>query len=307
MAALLVISCGGSGDSAPAGPTAPNPPTGNPTTPSAPLNISGWVTATVGTIPLVIIAPHGGDLSPEELPNRACAGCVTLNDADTQALAYAIADAFQARVGKRPFVVVNRLHRRKFDANRDLAEATGGYAPLNPFWSLLHERIDSAKAGALRVHPRALVIDLHGHAHQKQRLELGYLLTSTQLRGTDAALTAALTGSSIARLATLRPASDSGVLLLRGPRALGSRLADLGVPSVPSDVDPAPLAGDDFFSGGYNTNRHGSLLGGAVDAIQIETHYAGIRDTAENRALFADRLVTALLGLLGDYYGWFLK
>lgn len=299
LAALLVVSCAGGGTSA-----TPTSPTGTPATPTAPLNVAGWVSASPGTMPLVIIAPHGGDLSPEELPTRACAGCSVLNDADTQALAYAIADAFEARLGKRPFVVVNRLHRRKFDANREMPEATGGYAPLNPLWTLFHERVDSAKAGALRVHPRALVIDLHGHAHDKQRLELGYLLTSSQLRGTDSALTAALAASSIARLATLRPSSDSGGLLLRGPRALGSRLAALGVPAVPSDADPAPLVGDEYFSGGYNTARHGSRLGGAVDAVQIESHRIGIRDTAENRALFADKLVTALAGLLGEYYGW---
>lgn len=302
MAALLVVSCSGNG--APPAPTEPTTPVVPPPAPPAPLNVAAWVTATAGTMPLVIIAPHGGDLSPDSLPNRSCAGCTTVNDTETQALAYAISDAFFSRVGRRPFIVVNRLHRRKFDANRDRTEATGGYAPLNPLWSLFHERIDSAKAGALRTHARALVIDLHGHAHEKQRLELGYLLSATQLRGSDAALSAALSGASIARLAALRPAADSGALVVRGPRALGSRLAALGVPSVPSDADPAPLVGDDFFSGGYNTERHGSLFGGAVDALQIEAHRIGIRDTAENRAAFADRLVTALLGFLREYYGW---
>ncbi len=282
---------------------APSTPT-TPTTPTPPLNVAGWVTAQDGTMPLVIIAPHGGDLSPDELPTRSCAGCVVINDADTQELAYAIASAFGSRTGKRPFVVVNRLHRRKFDANRELAEATGGFAPLQPLWQLFHERVDSAKAGALRLNARALVIDLHGHAHTKQRLELGYLLTGSQLRGSDAALAAAMSSSSLARLALLRPAGDTGVLLLRGPRSLGSRFAALGVPAVPSDADPAPLEGDAYFSGGYNTERHGSALGGAVDAIQIESHRTGIRDTPANRALFAEAVVTAVLGLLGDYYGW---
>jgi N-formylglutamate amidohydrolase len=266
--------------------------------------VSGWVTAQAGTMPLVILAPHGGDLSPDELPTRSCAGCVVINDAETQELAYAIAAAFETRTGKRPFVVVNRLHRRKFDANRELAEATGGYAPLNPLWQLFHDRVDSAKAGALRVHPRVLVLDLHGHAHTKQRLEIGYLLSASQLRTSNDALAPALSMSSIARLAALRPATDTGALLVRGPRALGSRFAALGVPAVPSDVDPAPLAEDPYFSGGYNTERHGSFAGGAVDAIQIESYRVGIRDTPANRALFAETVVTAVLGLLGDYYGW---
>lgn len=255
-------------------------------------------------MPLVLIAPHGGELSPADLPDRDCVQCASVNDFGTQELAYAIAAAFEARIGKRPYVVVNRLHRRKFDANREVVEATGGFAPLAPLWTAFHEQIDSAKTGALRVHPRVLVLDLHGHAHTKQRLELGYLLSGSNLRLNSSALAPLLSNSSIAQLASLRAATDSGALLLRGPRALGSRFAALGVPAVPSDVDPAPLELDGYFSGGYNTERHGSRTGGAVDAIQIEAHGVGIRDTAANRALFAEAVVTAVLGWLNDYYGW---
>lgn len=35
-------------------------------------------------------------------------------------------------VGLASLVVANRLHRRKFDGNRDRSEATGGYAALDP-------------------------------------------------------------------------------------------------------------------------------------------------------------------------------
>lgn len=291
LAALIVVAaCSGGGA---AGPTLPPP-----------LNVAVWVGTQSGTMPLVLIAPHGGDLSPADLPDRSCPGCALENDFGTQELAYAIAAAFEARIGKRPYVVANRLHRRKFDGNRELIEATGGYAPLVPLWSAFHEQIDSAKSGARRVHPRVLVLDLHGHAHTKQRLELGYLLSASQLRLTNDALAGALATSSIAQLASLRPASDTGALLLRGPRSLGSRFAALGVPAVPSDADPAPLEGDAYFTGGFNTQLHGSLTGGAVDAIQIESHRIGIRDTAANRALFAEAVVTAVLGLLDDYYGW---
>jgi len=262
------------------------------------------VDATDGTIPLVIIAPHGGDLSPAELPDRTCGGCVTVNDANTQALALEIADAFERRVGRRPFVVINRLHRRKFDANRDRTEATGGFARLDPMWDLLHLRVDSAKARATRVHPRALVIDLHGHAHAVPRLELGYLLSAASLRLADSLLTPLLSTSSLAALDVATTGVDRGTALLRGPRALGTRLADAGYPSVPSAQDPAPATADEYFNGGYNTMRHGSRNGGAVDAVQIECNHAGVRDTAPNRTAFAEGLVTALLAWFADQYGW---
>lgn len=280
------------------------PPTPRPPAPTPVYDPTAWVTSSDGTIPVVLIAPHGGELNPESLPVRTCAGCVTGNDSNTQPLANEIAAAFERRIGRRPFLVINRLHRSRFDGNREQAEATGSYAPLFPVWEHWQASIDSARVRAARVHPRAIVIDLHGHGHAIQRLELGYLLTATQLRLTDDQLHATVTSSSVARLHQLKPAGDSGAALIRGPRSLGSRLVALGVPSVPSSTTPAPLVGEDYFNGGYNTVRHGSRSGGTADAIQIETHWAGVRDTDANRRAFAEHLVTALLGMLADYYGW---
>jgi len=307
LAILGAVGCGASdaGDGAGDGngSITPTNPTG-PVTPLAPLPVANWVEGVDGTMPLVVLAPHGGDLSPADLPDRSCAGCVTVNDANTQALARTISDAFAARVGRRPFLVINRLNRKKFDANRALPEATAGYPALEPMWTLFQATVDSAKARARRVHPRVLVIDLHGHAHAVQRLELGYLLSASQLRLSDSALHPLVVGTSVGQLSLVSAVRDSGVLILRGPRALGSRLAALGFPAVPSAADRAPAVGEDYFDGGYNTARNGSALAGPVDAIQIECNYTGVRDTAASRAAFAEAFVTALLAYLQDHYGW---
>ena len=50
--------------------------------------------------------------------------------------------------------------------------------------------------------------------------------------------------------------------------------------------------------------RHGSRDGGAADAIQMECYYAGLRDTADNRAAFADKVAAALAEFLLKQYGW---
>lgn len=308
LAILGAVGCGAaadedSGTGNGGGATAPTAPV-TPPTPAPPLPIATWVDLEDGTMPLVLIAPHGGDLAPTELPDRSCSGCVLGNDTNTRALALAIASAFDLRVHTRPFLVVNRLQRRKFDGNRELLEATGGHLPLEPFWNLYQARIDSAVAGARRLHPRALVIDLHGHGHAVPRLEIGYLTSASSLRLSDSLLGPLVAQSSVGGLHRAAVSGDSGVALLRGARALGTRFRALGVPAVPSDVDPAPLASQDYFNGGYNTARRGSAFGGAVDAIQIETHYAGVRDTPESRSAFAEAFVTALLAYLQDHYGW---
>lgn len=301
IAVLGAFGCTDGTDGGTSGGVAP-PPAGPG--PVSPLDVSAWVETREGTIPLVIVAPHGGNLAPADLPDRTCAACVTPNDANTRALASELSDAFFRRVGKRPFMVTNLIHRSKFDANRDLAEATGGHAPLAPLWTLFHSRIDSAKARAVRLHPRALLIDLHGHAHSVERLEIGYLLSGAELRLADSMLTSLMFTSSIARLDSAAVSGDSGVVLLRGPRSLGARLVQAGFAAVPSATDPSPLLGESYFNGGFNTQRHGSQVAGPVDAIQIECNYVGVRDTAAARTAFAEAFVTATLLYLSDHYGW---
>jgi hypothetical protein len=147
---------------------------------------------------------------------------------------------------------------------------------------------------------------VHGHAHAVPRLELGYLLTGTQLRQSDPALAASLVmrQTSIARLVGDAKSGDSDVALLRGASSLGALLYGAGYPAVPSPADPAPKSGEDYFNGGYNTVRHGSRDGGLTDAVQIECYYTGVRDTAENRAAFADALAGALAQFLKRQFGW---
>lgn len=305
--ALLIVACAG-GATAPAStpkPDTPTPGTPAPNTP-APLDASVYPEFAFGTAPLIIIAPHGGSVAPENIPDRNCSECVTTNDANTQDLARQIADSFHARTGKRASLVINVLNRRKFDANREIVEATGGYAPLEPVWAALHTAIDSAKKLIGASPGRGLVIDLHGHAHTVQRLELGYLLSGTTLRLSDSTLDAqaSLDGSSIKRLVADRAGAVAASALLRSAASLGGLIAAAGYAAVPSHTDPAPLVGESYFNGGYNTVRHGSLTGGVTDAIQIECNFNGVRDTAENRGQFAGKLVGALVTYLRDQYGW---
>lgn len=315
LVAIAVLACRGATATtsvADVGTPGPNAP-GTPSLPSGPFIVGstyqdpdGYIEYQPGTAPLILIAPHGGTLLPEGLPDRTCGGCVTVNDLNTQDLARQIADSFAVRTGRRPHVVINRLSRRKFDANREMAEATGGFANLERTWRWLHAYIDSAKAVIVKTPGKGLVLDLHGHGHSIARLEIGYLLAATQLRLDDATLAAGnvMSQTSIARLTRDAPASQPAVALLNGPNSLGGLLATAGVPSVPSHLDRAPRAGQEYFNGGYNTERHGSLAAGTIDAIQIEHHNAGIRDTQANRARYAGILATALATYLERHYGW---
>lgn len=257
---------------------------------------NGYIEYRAGNLPLIISAPHGGDLAPAAIPDRTCPNAVTLNDANTQALARQLDTAIQMRFGCYPHLIINRLARRKLDANRDLPEAACGDPQAENAWFAFHEFIDSAKNATAATYGQGFFLDLHGHAHAIQRLELGYLLTGAELREPDDTLNLPgfIAQSSLRHLADTNLSQSTHAQLLRDSHALGTLLHVRGYPAVPSLADPAPQAGEPYFNGGYNTFRHGSAAGGAVDAAQLECYYAGVRDTWANRHNFTDTLALAL-------------
>lgn len=267
---------------------------------------AGYIEYTTGDAPLIVSAPHGGALKPAALPDRDCAACISDADVNTEELARRVAAEFFARTGRRPHLVINRLHRSKLDANREVVEATDGLASLTPAWSSYHRFIESARGRVSGSGTRGLLIDLHGHAHAVPRLELGYDIDAATLRLSDAALASspALAASSIGRLFTANASGTAPAALKRGATSLGALFAANGFPSVPAPSDPAPAAQEPYFDGGYTVQRHGSSLGGNVDAVQIEAFRVGARDTPENLTRFASAIVTSTLEFLRLHYGW---
>lgn len=253
-----------------------------------------------GDLPIVVAAPHGGTLLPAGIPDRTSG--TTVRDADTIELTMAVSDAFAAATGMRPHVIICHLSRRKLDANREIVEAAAGAAEAEQAWREYHAAIEAALIESEARAGRAFFIDLHGHGHEAQRLELGYLLSPTRLGLTDAQL-AADAGRTSSSIWPLSAASGEAFPeVLRGPGSLGALLAARGYPSVPSPQYPDP-GGLPYFDGGYSTARHAVNGGGWTAGLQIETHYAGVRDSPLSRAAFGQALVDALAAYL-PRFGW---
>ena len=141
----------------------------------------------VGNLPIIISVPHGGYLKPPTLPDRTL-GTGGRQDTKTQELAREIIEFFREKTGKYPHVIMNRLHREKLDANRELFDAALDDPIAGEAWNEFHSFIDSAEERVEREFGKGLYIDLHGHRHDWQVVELGYLLVSNQLSLTDAGL-----------------------------------------------------------------------------------------------------------------------
>ncbi len=255
-----------------------------------------------GNAPVIFTAPHGGTMRPSALPVRSCGANV--RDTNTEELARAAAAAYHARYGRFPHVIVNRLHRDRLDANRDSLEASCGNRAAGAAWGEFHGFVQLAQGAIAADGGRGFVVDLHGHGHVIQRLELGYLLSGGTIDRTNASLDGDPTvgdASSIRAIARAQGAAPFSALL-RGPTSLGTLLDGAGFPAVPSQTDPGP-AGADYFTGGYITSRYGCRDGGPTCAVQIEAHFAGVRDSTAARERFADALVRVLGEFLSRHWG----
>jgi hypothetical protein len=200
--------------------------------------------------------------------------------------------------------VINRLHRRKLDANREILEAACGVRAAEIAYREFQAYVDSARTRVLAEYGRGWFTDLHGHGHAIARLELGYQLTAAELRMSDAALNASTTyeaRSTIRTLSELSPLTFAAVL--RGPSSLGALFQAEGYRAVPGSQDAAPLSGEDYFSGGYNVQTWGCARGGLMCGVQIESHFEGVRDNAANRSAFAAALVRVYSAYLRQNFG----
>ena len=303
----LALACGSSQATAPE--PGPVVPPGQITLPSGPyvagrsyFGADGYVEYIAGDLPVILTAPHGGTLTPADLPLRACG--TNVRDTNTEEQVREMAAAFRARTGRWPHVVINRLHRNRLDANRDSTEATCGDARALTPWREWHAFVGVAREAVLRTEGRGWYMDMHGHGHELQRLELGYLLGAATLERSDASLDASVAAENASSIRTMSAQAEgiSFSALLRGATSLGTLYANEGFPSTPSLAVPSP-AGAPYFDGGYNTARHGCRDGGMVCGVQIESNFTGVRDNAASRARFADATVRVLTTYLGAHWG----
>ncbi len=315
--ALLGVWACGAEPRSPTSPPTPTPPVATVYTPGQSyFGRNGYVEYIAGNAPVILTAPHGGTLTPASIPDRTAAACggsaTTVTDLNTAELVRTMQQRFYARFGVYPHVIISLLARRKLDPNRLLLEGACGNVTAQGALEDWHGFIDLAKSAVLQASGKGWYMDMHGHAHTIQRLELGYLLADADLDRTDAALDASSTfegTSSIRTLSLLSPLPFSA--LLRGPSSLGTLYANNGFPAVPSATDPR-VNGTDYFNGGDNTARHscgagasalGGVTGGNICGVQIESNFTGVRDTPASRERFGDVTALVLDAYLREHWG----
>ena len=241
-----------------------------------PASVSGdnFVDVTVGNIPLVISAPHGGLAKPQGVVDRTSGTLV--RDTNTRELALELAAEIEKRTGGKPFVVTNRLHRIKMDPNREIDEATQGGVFAAMVYRAYHTALEESCLQAQKIGGGdALLIDLHGHAHPQDWVEVGHLLRSSELAVPDDEL--------------------DDYEWIRGPRSAGALLQEAGIQAVPSPKFPHP-DGKKYFSGGYIT-RHYRKDG--MRTLQFELPWSVRKDSGRRSGVPA--LTQAITGLMQQW------
>lgn len=209
---------------------------------------SALITAAAGGLPIILSAPHGGRAAIPGVPERQGAGASRFNprsDSNTDLLTEKLADALERKLGKRPYVVIARFHRKYIDANRRPGEAFEA-AEAQATYDAYHAAIAAACKDVTARWGSGVVLDIHGQATKP-----GVVFRGTQ------------NGKTVSHLV-----SRSGREAAIGETSLFGQLAKQGFTVFP------PVGSSDAettnYTGGYIVGTYGSGSGGTIDAMQLE-------------------------------------
>jgi hypothetical protein len=243
-----------------------------------------------GNTPFIIVVPHDGSTEPTTIPDRnGNIDRATNTRKAAEQLAYFL-NGFSG--GKFPHLIVNNLHRSKMDPDLDLTGGAQGNAYATQAYNTFHKFVQTAVDSIEKHYDSAVLINLIGHDHDIQRIELGFLLSGDQLNLSDSELNSLSSSSSIAQISSYSSNAFSDII--RGVTSIGNKLKDTSYTSdyvtysfdvVPNESTPSP--GDNpYNSGGYIVERYGSHNGGKINSIEISSPFEGHRDSANSyRAL----------------------
>lgn len=256
-----------------------------------------------GDLPIVLTAPHGGDLEPEEIPPQEG---VLAKDSGSLETTLLVRQYLLEETGRAPHVIINHLTRHRLNANRDKDEAAFGNVHAEQAWDEFHDYIEDAKTWVTSACGRGHYFDLHTNGHAEAWNEMGFALSGAELDLPDEELDTPERREKSTLRSLTAPPEVSLVEVLRGPTSLGGVLDAAGVKAVPSPSHPGP-AGGGYFTGGYNVRRHGSRDGGVIDGTQIESHFSYINAGEAAREDYSQKLTHAMIVFMESHYAFDLE
>ena len=233
-----------------------------------------------GGLPIILSAPHGGKLDVPNVRPRTGEGLpkgsgkfVITRDGGTEELAQALSDAVERQLGKKPFMVISRAHRKYLDPNR-AAEFAFEDAAAKLLYNDYHGTLAGYCRDVQKQFRQGLLLDLHGQG----------MAADTVFRGTQNGKSVALLRDRHGEAAHTGDGSLIGLLKARSWK-----------------VFPDPFDGREQpeFNGGHIVQTYGGNKGLGIDAIQLE--FGQNFRTAESRKKTAATLADALADYASRY------
>ena len=244
----------------------------------------GYISYRVGNTPIIITVPHDGTLTPSTFPNRTGSSARAEN---TRKVAEQFAYFFNANSnGLYPHIIYNNISRSKLDPDLNQMDGAQGNSYANLSYGTYHSFLQTAIDSVEAYFDAGILLNLVEHNHSNQKVELGYLLSASDLDLTNLQLNSYSTQSSVSQIANISTSSFAEVI--RGYNSLGTLIVGRSYTSndvtysfeaVPT-LDNPTIGSTDYSSGGYTIAQYGSSNGGKINGIDVATPFAGFRDNA---------------------------
>ena len=244
----------------------------------------GYISYRVGNMPIIITVPHDGTLAPSTFPDRTGSSARAEN---TRKVAEQFAYFFNANSnGLYPHIIYNNISRSKLDPALNQMDGAQGNSYANLSYGTYHSFLQTAIDSVEAYFDAGILLNLVEHNHSNQKVELGYLLSASDLDLTNLQLNSYSAQSSVSQIAGISTSSFAEVI--RGYNSLGTLIVGRSYTSndvtysfeaVPT-LDNPTIGSTDYSSGGYTIAQYGSSNGGKINGIDIATPFAGFRDNA---------------------------
>ncbi len=255
------------------------------------LGAEGFVELHVGTLPLILSVPRGGELEPASFSDRE--GVETESHRFTREMAFEVVRVLEERGWGTPTLVISNLSLRKVDPDVTQPAGAAPHTPNDRAWREFHGFLAAARADAGERFGTGMLLDLQGAEPEQSMVQFGYLLSAEDLNRADVELNGSPYIQRTSIRALVNESSNSLAAAIRGDQSLGGLLQARGFDAAPSPSRPTPN-GTGYRAGGLSTAVYGSNAGGRVNAVFVQMPFAGVRESHETRAVFAGALADAL-------------